>query len=875
MSTGKPERLIFNSELKAAKDYWIQKLSRRMGESNLRLDFERPADGARPTGAVSISVTDTAYEKLVKATGGVDLLVFTLLLAALKVCLHKHTGDSPIVVGSPSIRKEKGSPPATNALAVVDDIDSRVIFRTFLMQVQKTLEEAYERQSYPFDRLIKDLGFEEGANRCSLFDVILSLKNIHPEIPEVGADITITFEKKPDGVTGEMRYRSDLFHRVTIERFARHFMAVLSAALDNIHTTVGDLQIFTAEERHGLVVEWNDTGAEYAGKRYVHRIFETQAAKAPDAIALRSEDGNLTYRELNRRANKLAHYLQKIGPGPEVIVGVCMERSVEMIVGLLGILKAGGAYMPMDPAYPQERFRLMLRDAQALVLLTQARLLALIPQSDARVILLDTEWHLIDEHSSEDSTDGVTPENLAYVIYTSGSTGQPKGVLVDHRGLSCLVDAQVRAFELSSNDSVLQFASLGFDASVSEIFTTLAAGATLELGNPGLLYAGPFLNQELRARDITTVTLPPSIMAETLAEGMPALRAVVAAGESCAAGTANRWAQGRLFINAYGPTEVTVCASLLKRREARTDAPPIGRPIENKCIYLLDRALGPVPAGVKGELMVGGPGLARGYLNRPDMTAESFIPDPFNEGPGARLYRTGDLAYYILDGNIAFLGRADHQVKIRGYRIEPGEIENVLTKHSAIQDAVVVARDQVSGDKQLIAYVVPKEGPEVNVSELRNYLKESVPEYMIPSMFVALSTLPLTSNGKVDRQRLPAPEPNRPELADGYVAPRNELEGDLAGIFCKVLGVENVGIYDNFFELGGHSLLAVQLISQVRDLFEVELDVIAAFEAPTVAELSVTIVQAQMQQLDSEGMSDMLTRIEQLSDNEAGSPSMD
>jgi amino acid adenylation domain-containing protein len=875
MSTGKAERLIFNSTLKAAKDYWIQKLSRRMGESNLRLDFDRAAAGAGPIGAVSISVTDIAYEKLVKTTGGVDLLAFTLLLAALKVCLYKHTRDSPIVVGSSSIREKKGDPASTNALAVVDDIDSQVIFRTFLMQVQKTLKEACERQDYPFERLVKDLGFEEAANRCPLFDVALSLKNIHPEIPEVGADIAITFERMSDGIAGEVKYRSDLFHRVTIERFARHFMAVLGAALDNPDTTVGDLQIFTAEERHGLLVEWNDTGAGYAGKRCAHRVFETLAAKAPDATALRSEDENLTYGELNRRANKLAHYLRTIGVGPEVIVGVCMERSVEMIVGLLGILKAGGAYMPMDPAYPQERFRLMLQDAQAPVLLTQARLLALMPQIDARVISLDTEWNRIDEHSSEDSTDGVAPENLAYIIYTSGSTGQPKGVLVDHRGLSCLVDAQVRAFELSSNDCVLQFASLGFDASVSEIFTTLAAGATLELGNPGLLYVGPFLNQELKTRGITTVTLPPSIMAETLAEGMPALRAVVAAGESCAGGTANRWAQGRLFINAYGPTEVTVCASLLKRREARTDAPPIGRPIENKCIYLLDQVLGPVPVGVTGELLVGGPGLARGYLNRPGMTAESFIPDPFNEGSGARLYRTGDLARYISDGNITFMGRADHQVKIRGYRIEPGEIEGVLTQHSAIQDAVVVARDQASGDKRLIAYVVPKEGSDVNVSELRNYLKESVPEYLIPSMFISLSTLPLTSNGKVDRQKLPAPEPGRPELEDGYVAPRNQLESDLAGIFSKVLGVENVGIYDNFFELGGHSLLAVQLISQVRDLFEVELDVIAAFEAPTVAELSVTIVQSQMQQLDSEGMSDMLTQIEQLSENEAGSQSMD
>lgn len=871
MSTGRAERLIFDAKLKADKDYWVQKLSRRLGESNLRLDFERPAAGAGPTDAVSISVTNTAYEKMIKATGDVDLLTFTLLLASLKVCLHKHAGDSPIVVGSPSIRDENGNPAAANSLAVVDDIDSRTTFRAFLMQVQETLKEACERQDYPFDRLAKDLGIEEAANRCPLFDVALALKNIHPEIPEVGADITITFEKTANALTGEVRYRSNLFHKVSIERFARHFMAVLSAALDNIDANIGDLQIFSAHERHGLMVEWNDTAVEYSGDRCIHRRFEMQAAKAPNAVALKSGDENITYGQLNHRASQLARYLQTAGVGPEVIVGICMERSVEMIVGLLGIMKAGGAYMPMDPSYPQGRLGLMLRDARAPVLLTQSRLAELFPRSDASVILLDDEWRRIDEYSAENPNSSVTPENLAYVIFTSGSTGQPKGVLVDHRSLSFLVDAQVQAFELSASDRVLQFASLGFDASVSEIFTTLAAGATLELGSPELLYVGPFLNRELTTRDITTVTLPPSIMAETLAEGMPGLRAIVAAGESCAGGTAGRWTQGRMFINAYGPTEVTVCASLLKRREVRTDAPPIGRPIENKRIYLLDEVTGPVAAGVKGELFVGGPGLARGYLNRPDVTAESFIPDPFNEEPGSRLYRTGDLACYVSDGNINFLGRADHQVKIRGYRIEPGEIENVLTQHSAVRDAVVVARDQGSGEMRLIAYVVPKEGPDVNVSELRNYLKESVPEHMIPSMFVTLTTLPLTPNGKVDRQKLPAPEPSRPELADGYVAPRNELENDLAGIFSKVLGIENVGIYDNFFELGGHSLLAVQLISQVRDVFQVELDVIAAFEAPTVAELAVTIVQAQMEQLDGEGMSEMLAQIEQLPENEAES----
>jgi amino acid adenylation domain-containing protein len=871
MSRGNAERLIFDSKMKADKDYWIQKLIGAPGEPNLRPDFERHAAGPGPLETVGIALADPVYQKLVKVTDGVDLLAYTLLMAALKVSLQKYSGGNSIAVGSLSIRQEGGDAVTPNALVIVDPVDNRVSFRNFLLQVQETLKESYARQDYPFERLVSDLGIEPAANRSPLFDVALALKNIHADMPEVGADMTITFDRSPEGITGEVKYRSNLFERVTIERFARHFLSVLSAALDNIDAPLAYLQALTLPERHELSVEWNDTRAEYSGDRCIHRIFEARAAKVPDAVAFTSDYEHVTYAELNRQANRLGHYLQSLGVGPEVVVGVCMERSLEMIVGLLGILKAGGAYMPLDPAHPRMRLKLMIEDAHAHVLITQGRLIETLPESAAHVVAVDTERDLIARQGEEDLLSSVGAENLAYVIYTSGSTGQPKGVLVSHWSVSCLVDAQIHAFDIGPNDRVLQFASLGFDASVSEIFTTLVAGATLELGNPEALYVGPFLNNVLKTRDITTVTLPPSIMAETLAEGMPALKTIVAAGESCAGGTAARWSQGRAFINAYGPTEVTVCASLMKCSTLEAGVPPIGRPIENKRVYLLDEAAGPVPIGVKGELCVGGPGLARGYLNLPDVTAEKFIPDPFGQEPGARQYRTGDLARHLPDGNISFIGRADHQVKIRGYRIELGEIENVLNQHPAIQEAVAVARDHDAGDKRIIAYVVPKEGADWAVGELRSYLKEMIPEYMVPSMFVPLAAMPLTPSGKVDRQKLPEPDQNRPELEDGYVAPRNELESELAGIFSRVLGTDNVGIYDNFFELGGHSLLAVQLISQVRDLFQVELDVIAAFEAPTVVELAVTIVQAQAEQLGGEGMSEMLTDIEQLSDNEAES----
>jgi len=869
MSVAKPEHLIFDAKLKAERDYWVEKLSGERGESNLRLDFKRPAGDAGPQEVVPILVPGTVYEKLVKVTGDVDLLVYTFLLAALKVCLQKYSDSEAVAVGSPSLRKTDGASETANALSIVDQMDSQMTFRAFLLQVQETLKAAYARQSYPFDRLLKDLGSESAENRRRLFAVTLALANIHDELPDVGADVTIHFDKSSDGISGEVTYRSGIFHRSTIERFAKHFIAVLSAALNNIATTLGDLQILTESEHHARVVEWNDTAVEYAGERCLHRLFETQAAKTPEAIALQTDNEQVTYGELNHRANQLGRYLQTLGVGPEVIVGICMERAVARIVGILGILKAGGAYMPLDSAYPQERLRLMIDDTQTSVVLTQEHLAGLMPEVAARQIFLDTQWPLIAQHDGEDIASRAGAANLAYVIYTSGSTGQPKGVLVDHWSASCLVEAQIKAFELSADDRVFQFASLSFDASVSEIFTTLAAGGTLELGSPEALYVGSFLNQELKMKAITTITLPPSIMADTLAEGMPALRAIVAAGESCPAATAARWAEGRLFINAYGPTEAAVCASLLKQTAAATVPPPVGRPIENKRIYLLDTFMGPVALGVKGELCVGGPGLARGYLNRPEVTAERFIPDPFNVLPGARLYRTGDLACYLPDSNITFVGRADHQVKIRGHRIEPGEIEHVLSQLPTIQEAVVVARGNQNGDERLIAYLVPAEGAELVANEVRGYLKERLPEYMIPAFFVSLPAMPQTRNGKVDRRNLPEIDPGRPELADGYIAPRNELESELAAIFSNILGLDSVGIYDNFFELGGHSLLAVQLITQIRDVFHVELDVIAAFEAPTVAELAVTIVQAQMEQLDSEGGAEMLNEIEQLSENKA------
>ncbi len=599
----------------------------------------------------------------------------------------------------------------------------------------------------------------------------------------------------------------------------------------------------------------------------VHNLFEMQVEQSPDSVAVVFEkqenefseqsfgehiDENvhnfLTYQQLNHRANQLAHYLQTIGTGPEVLVGLCVERSLLAIVGILGILKAGGAYLPLDPNYPKERLAFMLEDSQASILLTQKHLVNFLPAKEARIICLDSDWQtIIAPQSSANPNSKVTPDNLAYVIYTSGSTGKPKGVLIPHAGIGNLAQEQIRIFDIQANSRVLQFASLSFDASVSEIFMALLAGATLVLATRDTLMPGRALLKLLRQQRITTVTLPPSALAVLPVEELPDLRSLIVAGEACPGELINRWASaGRRFFNAYGPTEATVCTTIAECTPG-IGKPPIGYPIANKQVYLLDEQLKPVDIGVPGEIYIGGLGLARGYLNRPELTAEKFI---YQENfPTTRLYKTGDLGRYLPDGSLEFLGRIDEQVKIRGHRIELGEIEAVLGQHPSVRQAAVTAREDIPGKKRLVAYVVPnsdREDWEVEnllpssklVSELRNFLQEKLPDYMVPDRFMLLAALPITPNGKVDRKALPAPDTSRPELAQKYIPPRTPLEKSLAEIWAEVLGIELVGIEDNFLELGGQSLLAITIVSRIRDKYQVDLPMRSLFDSPTIAQLA-------------------------------------
>jgi amino acid adenylation domain-containing protein len=576
-------------------------------------------------------------------------------------------------------------------------------------------------------------------------------------------------------------------------------------------------------------------------------LFEAQVERTPDAVALAFEEEQLTYSELDLRANQLAAFLQAHGVAPEVCVGLCVQRSVEMIIGLLAILKAGGAYVPIDPTYPKERIAFILRDAQIPIIITQLSLTHRLPEHEARVIYLDSDEACWTQQVTTPQSHGILPQTIAYIIYTSGSTGTPKGTLIAQQGLRNLVEAQLQVFQIQCHDRVLQFASLSFDASIAEIAVTLSVGATLCLQHQEALLPTLAFVKMMQRQDITTVTLPPSLLTLFSPADFPALRTVISAGEACSPEIVQRWSAGRRFFNAYGPTEATVCASIAKC-ERDTGKPTIGRAIQDVQVYILDADLQSVPVGIAGELSIGGPGVARGYLHRPDLTAERFVPHPLSTEPGQRLYRSGDLARFLPNGEIDYLGRLDHQVKLRGFRIELGEIELTLRQYPGVQEAVVLCREDVPGEQRLVAYILPTHDTFLSISALNKHVREKLPEYMAPALFEILEQLPLTSNGKIDRQALPIPQRTRPALTTHFVPPSTPLEQELARIWSGLLRIEHVGINDNFFELGGNSLLVTQLIARLRESLHIEFPIHLLFSAPSITK-TAHIIEEQRQHM--------------------------
>lgn len=835
-------------------EYWRKHLAGAPLSLELPTDRPRPVvqsfNGARESFALSRDLS----ARLAELSRREDATLFMTLLTAFYVLLHRYTGETDIVVGTPvANRNRQELEPLigffVNTLALRIDLSGDPTFRELLARVREVSLGAYAHQDLPFEMLVEELSPIRDPSRNPLFQVMFALQNtpeaasqplellIRPvEVKTARAQFDLTLDVTEAG--GQLHvahvYNTDLFDASTIQLLAEHFKVLLAGVMADAERPISSVPLLTEAELRRVLVEWNDTAKELVGEVCIHRLFEQQTERAPEAIALVFEDRRVTYDELNQQANKVAHYLLTLGVGPEAFVGLMLERSTEMIVALLAILKSGGAYVPIDPASPPARLSYILDDAQISILVTEQRLATQLPMSQgARVICIDEDKEKISKQSDRNPVCYTGGDNAAYVIYTSGSTGAPKGVVIAHRGVCNVVAALSQAFAIRPESCVLQFASLAFDSSVQEIFTALTTGARLCLVRRETLLSGRRLVEYAQEHKVTVATLPPSMLAVLSTEEWPTLDTVVSAGEQCSAETATRWSRGRRFMNGYGPTEATIGAAVYEHDSAHAGDPPIGRPLSNTQTYLLDQRLNPVPVGAAGELHIGGIGLARGYLDRAGLTAEKFIPNPFSAEPGARLYKTGDIARYLPDGNIKFLGRRDEQLKIRGFRIEPGEIEATLKEHAAVADAALVTDE----DRRLVAYVIPQPSTVLTVDELRVFARQRLPDYMAPSIFVLLDELPLTISGKVDRVALRARAGTRFEQVDERVGPRDVLESQLARIWEELLHVEP-GVRDNFFELGGHSLLIVPLLARVEEATGKRLDVTALFTAPTIESLA-------------------------------------
>ncbi|MEG5173406.1 amino acid adenylation domain-containing protein [Microcoleus sp. B3-D7] len=861
--------------------YWKQQLSGSLPVLNLPTDFPRPAvqtfQGARQTWELpkDLSSALAGLGQQEKAT------LFMTLLAAFKTLLYRYTGQTDILVGSPIANRNLREVEAligffVNTLVLRSDLNGNPTFRELLRSVREVALGAYAHQDVPIEKLVEELQPERDLSYSPLFQVGFALQNGLTQTLELPGltlnsheidtgtanfDLMLFLEETDRGLTATWEYSTNLFQPSTIARMHGHFQILLEGIIANADTPISELPLLSDRERHQLLVEWNNTQVDYPKDSTIHQMFEARAQQTPDAIAVVFENKQLTYKELNQKANQVAHYLQKLGVKPEVRVGIYVDRSLEMVVGLLGIIKAGGAYVPLDPAYSSERLSFMLEDAKVQVLLAQSHIYEKIRDRARSAVFLDSDWENIARESKENCLSDVTPDCLAYVIYTSGSTGKPKGVQVNHRSAVHLFAATYPVFNFSERDAWTVFHSYAFDFSVWEIWGALVHGGKLVIVPLEVTQSPSAFYQLLCSERVTILNQTPSairqlIDAQKTADGEPkwSLRLIICGGEALPAELASELLEWNVPLwNFYGPTEATVWTAIhpIKSVESKRGSIPIGRPLPNTQLYILDANLQPVPVGVLAQLYIGGAGLSRGYLNLPELTAEKFIPNPFSQEIEARLYNTGDVARYLPDGTIEFLGRSDNQVKIRGFRIELGEIEAVLSQHPAVRESVVLLGEDNSGENRLVAYIVSSSelstGQPSLISKLRDFLKEKLPQYMIPSAFVLLEALPLTSNGKIDRRSLRGLDVERSEL-NAASAPRTREEQLLAEIWSQVLGVKQIGIGDNFFELGGHSLLATQLIAKVREAFQVELPLRSLFQSPTVESLAEAIAIAKAQQ---------------------------
>jgi amino acid adenylation domain-containing protein/non-ribosomal peptide synthase protein (TIGR01720 family) len=835
--------------------YWREQLRDAPPLLELPTDRARTAMQSFAGTQLPFALSPSLSESLRALSREAGVTLFMLLLAAFKVLLCRYSGQENIVVATPIAGRDQSEIEGligffVNTLVLHTDLSGNPSFREVLERVREVALGAYAHQELPFEKLVEEIRPERDTSRNPLFQVMFVLQNVSastPEAPEIKTagltmtrldvdsvtaqfDLTIGLIERDEDLVLWIEYNTHLFNRDRIERMAGHLRSLLTAVADDPALKLSDVPLLTEPEREQLLAEWNQTASAYSDDQCIHQLFEAQAEKSPEAVALVLEEQSMTYRELTVAANRLANHLRELGVGAEARVGLLVERSFDMVVALLAILKAGGAYVPLDPNYPPDRISFILQDAQINVLVTQKHLADRLGQHGAQVVQVDEDRETLDSLGADSPVNLTTPDNNAVILYTSGSTGKPKGVAIQHRSLVNYVEFAIANYELTAADRLLQFASIGFDTSAEEIFCSLSCGASLVLRTAEMLDSTTHFLTRCHELGITMLTLPTAYWHQLTAsltdrdwDLAGGVRLWIAGGEPMQLQSVREW-QKRLgkrvrLLNSYGPTEATIACTGYELSEAGDDLEalsqvPIGRPLRNTELYVVDHRLQPVAVGVYGELCIGGAGLSRGYLNRPDVTAEKFIPHPFNGSVGQRLYRTGDVARFLADGNLEFFGRSDQQVKIRGFRIEMGEIETVLGGHPALRESVVMARNGGGGEKRLIGYVVPRAWPGPSTTELREFLKAHLPEYMVPSIFMALESLPLTASRKIDRRALPAPDQSRPELAVEMVAPRNAVEKKLAEIWKSVLRLAKVGVFDSFFELGGDSILSIQVVSR-------------------------------------------------------------
>ena len=857
------QKQLQGAKLEKQLSYWRQQLAGAPASLDLPTDRPRPAMQTFNGAKTPFLFSKEFNEKLQSFSRDRGVTAFMTLLAGFQILLSRYSHQDDVVVGTPIANRNRAEIEEmigffTNTLVLRTRFSENATFAEVLAQVKETALGAYSHQDVPFEKLVEELQPERNLGQNPLFQVMFSYQNAPRRAFELSGlklslmdlgeasakfDLALFLSETPEGVGGRIEYNTDLFDAATIEHMLEHYQVLLDAAVDAPERQVSRLPLLTPGERHQVLVDWNATQAEYPRNLCVHQWMEQQAQRTPKAIAVTMGSEQISYRALDERSNQLAHYLRGRGVGPETLVGIYLERSINLVVALLGVLKAGGAYIPLDPAYPAERIGFILEDAGAAVLLTQKDLLAALPSSKTAVIDLDDAQKQISRADRSSPAVEMGGENLAYVLYTSGSTGKPKGVQITHSNLVNFLSSMQKQPGLNAEDTLLAVTTISFDIAGLEMYLPLVTGAQIVLASRAEAADGQRLSELMKKRKPTVMQATPAtwrMLIEAGWQGTPELK-VLCGGEALPGDLAAQLLPrcGQLW-NMYGPTETTIWSSV-HLVDSATATAPIGRPIDNTTFYILDEGLQPVPRGVSGEVYIGGDGVARGYLGRPELTAEKFIADPFSERVpdrrSSRLYRTGDLARYLPDGSVQYLGRTDFQVKIRGFRIELGEIESVLAKHPAVQQAVVAAREDSPGSKRLVGYIVAKPGQHLSVTDARSYLKQNLPDYMLPSAMVELEALPLTPNGKVDRKALPKPD-FQSTASTAAVQPRDEVEEKLQKIWQGILQTGPMGITDNFFDLGGHSLMAVRLVNEIKKTTGIEIPLTELFQGATIEHLA-------------------------------------